>query len=419
MHWNVRDDFRLHLVQRVFGPACYLCAVCIWVIPGPVRHAQASEPNIAPPQAQAETSVVIPSYPFWPNDAMVVDSTLVSDMAADYCASNADPSSEGFFYGDLPLASIDALCTTPDAGVPSLLGNLYLSGYFGGIWLRDNLDDDAAARAPTTRVFPWFTAAAQALDGDDKDLGARGSIRPAPAPPGDLSGFGEAPGLRNGSLFQWAMFQAIARAAGAQTKTAQQGGALEVVFANRASLPLLLSIYGYNLGYTMFLLDSPPDGAETMQGILVCDDYVMACYSPAIDLALLDRFWPAITNLQYPPSPRWQRMDALVQEFAAGSVQAGEDVWADIMSDTTISAEAYPMLMTLSTGFLLVSDAAALGGIGAWAAGDTAGGRCALLAQAGLTVWSGSYFMGLVSDAPPGTTPTLQCAGDVARPEEE
>ncbi len=319
--------------------------------------------------------ITMPPFPYVPNETIVVDPELIEQMAGDYCGEEAAPSGEDFLFGYLPLTTFDGMCGATDSEVAAYLGNLYLSGYFGGIWLRDSLDEDARALVQDAAAHHAFP-----------ENGPR-SLRPGDG----------------------ALFRLLARAVAAQVAVAEQGGAVAVMSANRMKLPALLSIYGYNLGYTRFMLASPPDGVEPMSDLLVCGDYVLDCMSPEIPLDLLNRFRPALGPLQHPYSVLWSRMDALVQTYAAGSVATGEEVWEDIMASSTISPDVYPTLMRLSVGFLLVSDASALGGITAWATQDVASGRCALLVQAGLTVWSVSYFMGLVSGAPEGTAVSLAC----------
>ena len=55
----------------------------------------------------------------------------------------------------------------------------------------------------------------------------------------------------------------------------------------------------------------------------------------------------------------------------------------------------------------MVSKAAVLSSMTAFADGDAAVGRSALRLQAGLWMWSGAYFAGLASGAAPGTIPKI------------
>ncbi len=343
----------------------------------------------APTLLADSAQVTLPPYPYWPNPSIQIDATLLEETATDYCADTLEASNEDFFFRHLPLWSVDALCSDDNNEVSTLLGNLYLSGYFGGLWLRDALEETSNRLA----AWNWSTPPA------DQFLPTPTALAP------------------EGARAERVVFKTLARIAQAQTRTALEGSPASVLLSNRTSLPGLLSLYGYNLGYTLFMLSAPPDGAELPPDLLVCGDYVLECYSPWTELALLDRFWPVIDRLQHPSNRRWVQMNALVETHAEGSMAAGEEVWEDIMTDSTLSPEAYTMLMELSVGFLLVSDATALADIAAWADRDVDAGRCALLAEAGLTVWSASYFMGLISSAPPGTEPQVTCPGSSAQAE--
>jgi hypothetical protein len=55
----------------------------------------------------------------------------------------------------------------------------------------------------------------------------------------------------------------------------------------------------------------------------------------------------------------------------------------------------------------MISKAAVLSSMLAAADGDAEVGRRSLLLQAGLWMWSGSYFAGLASNAPVGTLPQI------------
>ena len=82
--------------------------------------------------------------------SFTVSPDFIKGFAAHYVAGGGDPTdSAHFFFGALAVASLDALAdpnVTPDQ-TRLLLGNLATSGYFGGIWLRDNLRDTSGSTA--------------------------------------------------------------------------------------------------------------------------------------------------------------------------------------------------------------------------------------------------------------------------------
>lgn len=316
--------------------------------------------------------VELPEYPWWPNNTMAVDDAHLSAKAGEYCASGqSDPVQ--FYLGWLPLQGFDVVCPATPEERDLILGDLYLSGYFGGLWLRDALDDVA-----TAAVLDEVSRAAALA--------------------------------RTTTVVERAVFAALEAQVGHTVTRGEEGSPGQVLLASRAGAPSLLGIYGYNLGYLQVLFENPSPGATTPPDALVCGDYLLDCSSPYQDLAILETFSPAISNLSTPASFRWAQMDDLVVQYGESAVAEGRAVWEDILADSTLDPAAYDPLIDLSVKFLLVSDAAALAALQGWATTDDEVARCGQFLQAGLVVWSGSYFMGLASKAPAGTFPTLTCS---------
>jgi hypothetical protein len=290
-------------------------------------------------------------------------------FAADYVDGGGDPTdSARFFFGDLAVASLDALAepnATPDQ-TRLLLGNLATSGYFGGIWLRDNLRDTSGSAAS---VNPRATAPA-------------GALSPS------------AIGIR--------LFDALAAGL---VGASQSSSGWVVRTAAHASVPVLLALYGYNKGYLDVVLENPPAGVPSMPDTLSCSGF-LACNSGAFPLELATKYDGALDSLDNPASLRWLEMAAwtTVLQTATG---AGRFVWEAIAAGGGFSPASYTALVDLSSAYLMVSKAAVLSSMIAYADGDTSVGRSSLRLQAGLWMWSGAYFAGLASGAPAGTLPTI------------
>jgi len=312
--------------------------------------------------------VLIPPYPFWPNQAFIVDEDRIASLASTCCeAGGPEQSSAAFFLGDLPMDSLDLLCLSawgaPEApGAEVLLGDLYISGYFGGVWLRDSIS------------------------------GGHGHGHEGEAPAG----------------FEQSIFDALTAAASGLVGVGRHGSDFSVLSGARLSVPLFLLLYGYNFGYIDVALENPPEGTPPVEGLLVCDGF-LDCESPGIELDVLDRFSTAHGRLLRPPTLRWARMAGLVEIWGEGAVESGRAVWEEILEGGDFAGSAYELLLDLSAAYLLVSEAAVLAGMTAWAEADPAAGRCGALLQAGLLVWSGSYFLGLTSSVPEGTFPEIIC----------
>lgn len=302
----------------------------------------------------------------------MVDEAALAQDGGRFCArTRGRGTAVDFYLGNLALGSIDRVCDSSAPGAAeALLGNLYVSGYFGGIWLRDSLADRSSGVAAAS-------TASAALVG---------------------TGLGET------------VFSALARLGAQQLERARGAPDGELIDAAHASLPLLLTLYGYNLGYIEVAVENPPAGFPATVSPIDCDGF-LACSGSAVELATLDRYAPALREIAAPPNAAWQAVADDVARFGEGSVSAGRGVWENILGGSSISGAAYQPLLDLSAGYLLVSEAAVLANAVAFADGDAAAARCGALVQTGLVIWSGSYFEGLAAPAPAGTFPTLECPG--------
>ena len=249
--------------------------------------------------------------------------------------------------------------------VRTRLGNLAVSGYFGGIWLRDNLRDNPTATAATSGASAQtanLTASAVAIKIFD----------------------GLATGLTAAASEPNWVVRAVAH----------------------ASVPVLLALYGYNRGYLQVILDNPPAGVPSMQDTLSCNGF-LDCNSSAFPLAIATRYDSVLSQIADPSTLGWREM-ALWTTVLEGATNAGRSVWENIAAEGAFSPNSYAALVDLSSAYLMVSKAAVLSSMLAAAGGDTSVGRSSLRLQAGLWMWSGSYFGGLASTAPTGTLPSIK-----------
>ncbi len=302
--------------------------------------------------------------------SFTVSPDVMAGFADDYIAAGGDPTdSARFFFGDLAVASLDALAAgdmTPERA-RLLLGNLAASGYFGGLWLRDNLRDSSSIPGVMDTdgdaAASDFTAAAIAIR--LFDALASGLALPAT------------------STNPWI-----------------------VTTAARASVPFLLALYGYNRGYLEVVLENPPDGVPSMQDSLVCDGF-LDCTSTAFPLEIAAGYDAALDNLDSPADLRWLEM-SLWNSVLEGATSTGRSVWESGLAERgAFSPTSYAALVELSSAYLMVSKAAVLSSMLAYADGDADIGRSSLRLQAGLWIWSGTYFGGLASNAPAGTIPAI------------
>lgn len=319
-------------------------------------------------------SVNLPPVPVTHGLSFEVSPELITDYATVYVDGGGDPAdSPRFFFGDLAVASLEALAEqdlSPDEARRQL-GNLVVSGYFGGIWLRDNL-----RAAPEAEI----TQSAEAV----------------PVPATTVAG---RPNIASAITIR--LFDVLA---GALTAAGASRPPFIVRLANHASVPVLLALYGYNRGYLEVVLDNPPPGVPSMKDTLQCEGF-LNCDSTAFPLEIADRYDAALDDLAHPTNLRWWEMKAWTAVLE-GATGAGRFVW-EIIASQGFSPTSYVPLVELSSAYLMISKAAVLSSMLGYADGDTATGRSSLRLQAGLWLWSGSYFAGLASNAPAGTIPTI------------
>lgn len=313
-------------------------------------------------------SVRLPQLPSTGGASFTVSTGAIASVASDYVAAGGDPAdSARFFFGDLAVSSLQALAApdiTPDQ-VRTQLGNLEVSGYFGGIWLRDNLRDNP------------------------------GTVQQPSAAPVDLTV----------SALGIGLFDAVAAGLTGAAATANPWITTTVA---HVSVPVLLALYGYNRGYLDVILQNPPAGVPPMQNTLSCHGF-LDCSSSAFPLQIATSYDTALTNLAAPATLPWLEMAAWSKllEITTG---AGRFVWDAIARAGAFSPASYTALVELSSDYLMVGKAAVLSSMIGAADGNGELAASALRLQAGLWMWSGSYFAGLASNAPVGTLPAIVTA---------
>lgn len=320
-------------------------------------------PALAGAAGDAPT-IDVPALPGVPTRTIVVDTADIARRAAaaPRPAPGTDPgeASASFFYGDLAMSSFQDICTATPPELAVLLGNIQVSGYFGGVWFRDQVPGLRPQRNPLT---PLLTAV------------SRGTTRSVDTGAGQL--------LR-----------------------LREGTAAQVRAANARLVDPLLFIHGYNRGYLEVVAARPPAGVVLPPGYVTFEELLLT-RSARFRLGLRADLAPALERLRGRATPEWAALDRRVKRVGGGSVEVGRATWKAILRGGPLQGATYRSVLDLSTGFLQVTEAAALASMAASADGDPGWGRCSLALQAGLVVWAGSYFAGLASELPPGSYPTI------------
>ena len=332
------------------------------------------------------TYVEVPAMPFPAAASFAVDRALLDGLACAACGLPERPEDARFFYGTLALDSADELFGAPGADdardadeVGSWLGNLFLSGWFGGRYLTTAVAIGIGGESadPPTGMLP--------LSGDD----VQGALLGA---------------LRGGT------FAGLDASVGGLVRLARRGD-VESVRRAAAALALLMSlVHGYNRGYLEVVLEHPPAGVPP-PAPLQCGAW-LGCRSDSLPLDAVVALGPTAARLSASTDPSWRLLRDALQPIGAAAVPAGREVWSRVLSTDGFDPAAYAAIVELSYGFLEVTEAAMLA-LAEGAVGDAQVGRRGLLLAAGLLLWSGSYLLGLTGGdgaSGPAVLPGLRCS---------
>jgi hypothetical protein len=320
----------------------------------------------AAPVDDEPVAVALVDYPFWPNDVAVEAPAALDALAASYVEGLGDgeePEMERFLFGDLAVRVFDEVFEgTTTERRQELMWMMWMSGYFGGRWLRGEIADaqpDALlvgfSTPPTEGSFEGTIGRAadrlSALDGDDAEI------------------------------------LAAARAALFDRPPAEEGG---------DPIQGLTDNFGYNRGYLEEILATPPEGVEASPQFQVNCGGLFDCVYTTPKLAVLEELggFQALLNSEDPPDP------ALVAELLPvqdAAIPRGVGVWSGGLSVQGFSQESYDQLLDVSSSFLETVQAAALINTRAVAEEDVDAARTGLVAEAVMIVWLEAYRAGLTN----------------------
>ena len=318
------------------------------------------------PVEENPIGVELVSYPFWDNEVAVEAPEVLDELAATYVAglgADEDPEMERFLFGDLPVAVFDEVFegTTPERR-RELMWTMWLSGYFGGRWLRGEIADAQPeaplvgfSDPPTEESFAGTIGRASdrlaSLEGDD------------------------------------AAILEAERAALFDRPPAEEGG---------DPIRGLADNFGYNRGYLEEILATPPEGVEASPRFQVDCGGLFDCVYASPKLAVLPELgeFQALLNSDEPPDPTLVAELLPVQEAA---IPRGVSVWSGGLSVQGFSQESYDQLLDVSSSFLETVQAAALINTRAVAEDDVDAARTGLVAEAVMIVWLEAYRAGLTN----------------------
>ena len=315
----------------------------------------------------------LPDHPYFPGTVMTLDPTLLDELASDYIARTS-PSTRAmtrFLFGDAPVDLFDRIFSSSDpASLPTggYLWVFHLSGYFGGVWLRDEL-----ARSGHNEAIAGFSVTPSEAAFSDETARAARALSAAAAERDELLAYCEA-----------------------------------TLFATDP--PGLVDTFGYNEGYLLQIVDAPPEGLATPPRFVTCP--ASAADGPLTCTYATSRLQSLASSAEV--SAALVRGDGAYRELAEriapvqdAGVARGRTVWDGMLNVAGFSQEAYEQLLDISSAFLETVQATVLAAVRAVAERDELAGRRAAVADACMGVWLTSYLVGITDGRPGRALPTF------------
>jgi hypothetical protein len=311
----------------------------------------------------SDVQVLLPEIPFWPNDVAIEDRELLDQLGTDFVGRCGDdpPEAARFLYGDLPVIAFDRIFDgdVADLGASAILWMFHVSGYLGGVWLRGEID---VAQEQSQLAGVALPPSRDAFD--QSMAAARRGLEAAAASDDDVLAYNRA------SLFP-------------------TGDAIGITSG-------LVENFGYNQGYLLEILESPPAGLSTPKGYAIRAAGPLACTYESPKLDVLPRFRQIETALANGSKPVYADLASRIAPIQEAGVVKGRGVWSGGLSVQGFPPDQYELLLNVSSSYLEDVQATALATVQAVAEGDVEIGRRAAIANSAMGLWLASYGMGLM-----------------------
>ena len=308
--------------------------------------------------------ISIPDYPWFENNQLAKADAQLADHATAYVTKAAkDASSERFLFGYLPVVVFEDLLNpgaSPD--LKQALWMMHLSGYFGGRWLRGEI-----AKAQPEAMLVGFSI--------------------TPSREGFMAPLARIETLTSAIAAADAALLEVARSSLFDTPSAVEGG--EPVRG-------LGDTFGYNAGYMLEILASPPQGIAVPEKYMVYCNRLMNCDYNSPKLAATMRLRPVADQLASADGDYAQLRTAL-QPIQDEGIVRGKGVWSTGLSVQGFDQVAYDQLLDVSSSFLETVEATVLTVVKAVVDRDANLARVGMRANAAMIVWLASYMCGLLN----------------------
>ena len=321
-------------------------------------------------------TVQLVDHPAFPTEVLAVDHDVLDALADSHLDDLGDgaPEMERFLFGVVPITVFDGIFggrSRFDDAVGRWL--LHLSGYFGGRWLRGEI---AAAQPDAPLV--GFSMAPTAEAHEATMARARRSIEAASSDDGAALAF--------------------ARASLLDTDPTEPGG---------PPVPGLADSFGYNAGYNLEILASPPAGVDPTPAYDVRCTGLLRCEYATPKLAVLRSLEPTADALNGGDTA-YTELAAALQPIQDAALPRGHEVWSTGLSVQGFGQRAYDQLLEVSSSFLETVQASALTMVEGTVQRDVASARTGSRAVAAMTVWLDAYTAGLINGEGTIALPTFE-----------
>jgi hypothetical protein len=325
------------------------------------------------------TRVSLPQVPFWPNDTFGEHPKALDALAQEYANERGDEPQdfERFLFGYAPirgftriLEEASDLAADPEE-ISELLYVFHLSGYFGGVWLRGEIE----------RAQPDSRLAGIALPPTEE--GFRSGVERAATELSALT-------LRDDELLSHTRAGLL-----------PSGDAVALTDG-------LVENFGYNQGYMLEILERPPEGLSPPARYAVEAAGPLCCVYASSKLPVVGEVAPVAEALGSHRSPLYKELAEAIAPVQEAGVVKGRGVWSSGLSVQGFGERAYVQLLDVSSTYLEGVQATALTAVQAVAESDVAAARRAAVANAAMTVWLGAYGAGLMECRAADDVPRFQ-----------
>ncbi len=318
--------------------------------------------------------VQLVDHPMFATQVMNADPDLLDRLFDDYLGTigAASPEMARFLFGHVPVEVFDRIFSGRDSDSRGgLMWLMHLSGYFGGRWLRGEIEQaQPDAMLNLVNIVP----------GEEK-------------------------------------FQATMERAGTALTAADADDATVLAYAHASLLdtpapdetgqpvPGLTDSFGYNLGYMLEILAAPPEGLVAGAKFQIQASGLFGCTYASARLAVLAELAEVQAGLA--AGGPYSQVTAELLPVQEAAVPRGRSVWSSGLSVQGFPQSEYDQLLDVSSSFLETVQATALTMVQALGDRDAAKARRGAVANAAMIIWLASYMDGLLHGEGAKVLPTF------------